>query len=229
MASPDIETIAPFVRPPYLSVEAGDPARMAYRRMESDSLRSLVVVRGEQYVGTVEWQTIRRLSRSEMAEPIGTFVQPGIPTLTPGMTISRAMEAFDATSVTAVGLLPVVSTGGRLEGVVERDEFQGRMQDASGKVTVYVDPVAHLVTGPDVPRPGARVISSDGKKLGTFLRHVEDRGRPRWMEVQRGIINKKNRYVPLVAVEQQSRDEVVLSIDRGTWMTFPDRPTPLRR
>jgi CBS domain-containing protein len=229
MASPDIETITPFVRPPYLSVEAGDPARMAYRRMESESLRSLVVVRGDQYVGIVEWQTIRHLSRDEMAEPVARFVQSDIPTLTPGMTISRAMEAFNMTSVTSVGLLPVVSTGGRLEGVIERDEFKGRMQGASGKVTVYVDPVAHLVSGPDVPRPGAKVISSDGKKLGTFQRHVDDRGRPRWMEVQRGIITKKNRYVPLVAVEHQSRDEVVLNIDRATWWTFSDRPTPLKR
>lgn len=223
MADPAVETIADYVRPPYLTVDAGDPARTAYRRMQGDGVRSLVVVRDGRYMGIVEWQTIRDLSAIELAEPVVRHARQDLPLLATNTSIAEAMAAFDATDVAGLGLLPVVDAAGRLEGLIERDEFQGLMQDAPGEITVRVDPVRRLVSGPDVPQPGAAVRSSDGRKLGKFERYIEDRGRPRWMLVSHGIIRKKRRRVPLVAVERQSPDEVLLKIDRKTWLTFRDR------
>jgi hypothetical protein len=112
-----------------------------------------------------------------------------------------------------------------LEGLIERDEFQGLMEDSAGTITVREDPVAHLLRGADVPRAGAKVVSAEGRKLGSFQRHVEDRGRPRWIEVQHGFLwRTRIRRVPLVAIERQTPREIVLSIGIATWRTFRDQP-----
>jgi len=224
MSDPTVQPITAYVRPPDLTMEADHAARLAHRRMEGDNVRSLVVVRDKTYVGIVEWQTIRHLSGDELAEPVEKYVIQGLPTLTADTTIADAMTAFEGTSVAALGLLPVLNADGQLEGLIEREEFQGLMEGASGDITVREDPTEHLVTGPNVPQPGAKVVSSDGRHLGTFLRHVDDRGRPRWMEVQYGHFRKHTRYVPLVAVDHQSPKEVVLNIDERMWETFTDRP-----
>jgi hypothetical protein len=112
-----------------------------------------------------------------------------------------------------------------LSGIIERDEFQGLMEDSSGGITVREDPTAHLMSGPNLPRPGAKVFSSDGRKLGTFVQHVEDRGRTRWILVQHGHFRRKEtRLVPLQAIDRQSPDEIVLNINESMWRTFKDRP-----
>lgn len=224
MSDPAVENIAPYIRPPDITLEADHAARLAYRRMEGDNVRSLVVVRDKTYIGIVEWQTIRRLSSDELAEPVEKFALQDIPTLSPDATIAAAMTAFEGTSVAALGLLPVVNADGQLEGLIEREEFQGLMEGKSGEITVQEDPTAHLVTDANAAQHGAKVVSSDGKHLGTFQRFVDDRGRPRWLEVQYGHFRKHNRYVPLVAVAHQSPKEVVLNIDEGTWETFMDQP-----
>ena len=133
------------------------------------------------------------------------------------------MEAFRGTAVTTHGLLPVVDISGRLTGQIEREEFQGLMEDSSGTITVPQDPIAHLLTGPDMPLVGAKVVGAKGEKLGKFMGYIEDRGRPRWIEVQHGPIWKRRlRKAPLVAVARQSPKEIVLHIDRATWATFQD-------
>ncbi len=225
MADPNVETIASFVRPPYLTVGALDPVRVARRRMESDSLRSLPVVQGERYVGVIDWQTVRYLSGQELSLPVARYARDDIPTLSDNTTIAEAMSAFRTVDVVTHGLLPVLDSERRLKGQIEREEFQGLMMDGSGGITVRKDPTAHLLTGPNVPRVGAKVVSSNGKKLGTFQRHVEDRGRPRWIEVRHGILwKKRNRYVPLVAIDHQSPKKIVLNIEAAIWSTFKDRP-----
>lgn len=221
--NPATEPITQFIRPPYQTVDADDAARIAYRRMEGDNVRSLMVVNGDQYVGIVEWQTIRRLSSEQMGEPVENFVERDVPKLTAEMTVAEAMAVFDATDVAALGLLPVVDADGKLEGLIEREEFQGLMEDSSGGITVPEDPTAHLATGPNLPQAGAQVVSSSGEKLGTFVRRVDDRGRPRWIEVEHGHWwHKRMRLVPLLAIDRQSPDEIVLNIDEQTWNTFPD-------
>ena len=225
MADPNIETIASYVRPPDLTLNASDAVRIARRRMEGDNVRSLPVLKNGRYFGVIDWQSVRHLSGDALAEPIEKHTRRDIPTLTPYTTIADAMSAFHRTEVAAHGLLPVIDTTGRLAGLIERDEFQGLMEDSSGTITVREDPVAHLVRGPNVPRPGAKVVSAEGRKLGTFQRHVEDRGRPRWIEVQHGYLwRKRIRRVPLVAIERQLPDKIVLSIGIGTWHTFRDQP-----
>ena len=226
MTDPTNETITAYIRPPYLTLDADDAARIAYRRMEGDNVRSLVVVTKDQkYVGIVEWRSIRHLTSVELTEPAAKFANQTIPTLSADMSIAEAMAAFQETDVAALGLLPVLEANGRLEGVVEREEFQGLMQSESGEITVREDPVAHLLTGPNVPQHGAKVVSSDGRKLGTFLQQVEDRGRARWIEVEHGHLwRKRTRYVPLVAIDRQSPTNIVLNIDGRTWSTFEDRP-----
>ncbi len=225
MADPASTPISDYIRAPYVTVEAGDATRIAYRRMEGDNMRSLVVVKDKQYVGIVDWQSIHHLSSDELSEPVEKYARQDVPTLTAETTISDAMEAFHATDVVAVGLLPVLNADGVLEGMIDRDEFQGLMEDASGKITVPEDSMAHLLSGPDSPKTGAKVVTSDGHKIGEFQRFVEDRGRARWIAVQHGHAwRKRDRYVPLVAVDHHSRDEITLNVDEATWETFSDEP-----
>ncbi|CAN5755296.1 hypothetical protein BH23CHL2_BH23CHL2_34530 [soil metagenome] len=188
-------------------------------------MRTLVVVRDGRYLGVLDWLTVRRLTRDDLTSPVARFARTDVPILRPETTIADAMAAFESTDVRALGLLPVVDATGKFKGQIEREEFQGLMTDSLGRITVPEDPIARLVSGPDVPEPGARVVSSDGRKLGTFKRHVEDRGRPRWIEVQHGPFwRRRRRRVLLVAIDRQSSNEIVLSIDRATWHTFSDRP-----
>jgi CBS domain-containing protein len=225
VADPNVETIASYIRPPDLTLDATDAVRIARRRMEGDNVRSLVVLKNDRYFGVIDWHSVRRLSGAALSEPIEKHARRDIPTLTPYTTIAAAMSAFHKIDVAAHGLLPVINAAGRLEGLIERDEFQGLMEDSAGTITVREDPVAHLLRGADVPRAGAKVVSAEGRKLGSFQRHVEDRGRPRWIEVQHGFLwRKRIRRVPLVAIERQTPREIVLSIGIATWRTFRDQP-----
>lgn len=225
MADPTVETIASYIRPADLTLDARDAVRVARRRMEGDNVRSLPVLKNERYVGVIDWHTVRRLSSDALDEPIEMHARRDIPTLRPHTTIADAMSAFRTLDVAAHGLLPVVDAMGRLEGLLEREEFQGLMEGSSGTITVREDPVAHLMRGSHVPQPGAKVVSADGRKLGSFQGHVEDRGRPRWINVQHGYLwRRRIRRVPMVAIERQSPDEIVLHIDIATWHTFRDQP-----
>jgi len=193
--------------------------------MEAANVRTLPVVQGERYVGMIDWQTIRRLAGRELDEAAVRHARTDIPRLFESTTIADAMEAFRETGVTTHGLLPVIDFSGRLTGQVEREEFQALMEDSSGTITVPEDPAAHLLTGPDMPKIGAKVVGSKGEKLGTFQGYIEDRGRPRWIEVKHGPFWKKRlRKAPLVAIERQSPNKIVLYIDRATWATFQDHP-----
>src|SRR5262245_10897895 len=109
MSDPTVQPIAAYVRPPDITMEADHPTRLAYRRMEGDNVRSLVIVRDKTYVGIVEWQTIRHLAGDDLAEPVEKFVLTDLPTLTADMSIADAMAAFEGTSVAALGLLPVLN------------------------------------------------------------------------------------------------------------------------
>ena len=223
MADPNVETIAAYVRPSELTVDALDPVRVARRRMEAGNLRTLPVVRDERYVGVIDWQTVRRLSGRELDEMVARHAQTDVPKLSESTTIANAMAAFREVDVTTHGLLPVVDKEGNLTGQIEREEFQGLMEDSSGAITVPDDPIAHLLTGPDMPNVGAKVVGSRGEKLGKFVGYIEDRGRPRWIEVQHGPFWKRRlRKAPLVAIDRQSPREIVLHIDRATWATFQD-------
>ena len=208
-----------------MTATAMDPVRLIHRLMASDSLRSVPVVQDDRYVGVIDWQTIRHLSGRDLDLPVARYANQDVPTLTEHTTIAEAMEAFRTLDVVAHGLLPVLDARGQLKGQIEREEFQGLMEDGSGGITVRKNPTAHLLTGANAPRIGAKVISSDGKKLGTFQGHAEDRGRPRWIVVRHGLLwNKRKRHVPLVAIDHQTPDEIRLNIERAIWATFTDRP-----
>lgn len=225
MSDPNTTPIDAYVRPPDRTLEWDDLTRVAVRRMEADHVRTLLVVRDRRYLGVVNWQSIRRLSSDELSLPIVRFATTDVPTIPPGTSVANAMTAFESTDVTVLGLLPVVDATGELKGHLEREEFQGLMTTASGQINIPRDPVAHLVSGPDMPEPGAKVVGSDGRKLGTFQRHIEDRGRPRWILVQHGPFwRRRLRKVPLVAIDRQSNSEIVLHIDIRTWHTFSDEP-----
>ncbi len=193
--------------------------------MEANHVRSLVVVRDRRYLGVVNWQAIRNLTPAELSQPVVRYAETDVPTVLPGVSVSEALAEFGATSVTTLGLLPVVSADGELEGHLEREEFKALMTTSSGEIEIPRDPVAHLLTGPDLPEIGAKVVGSGGRKLGTFQGHIDDRGRPRWINVQHGPFwRRRHRKVPLVAIDHQTTDRIVLHIDIATWHTFADEP-----
>jgi CBS domain-containing protein len=225
MADPHVETIAAFVRTPELTLDVLDTMRIARRRMEADSLRSLAVTHGERFVGVLNWQAIRGLSGRDLEATVARYVETDVPKLTRNTTIAEAVEAFRRSRVTTLGLLPVLDSAGQLEGTLERERFLGNVVDSSGRIFVPEDPIADLLAGPELPKVGAKVVSSNGRKLGTFQGYIDDRGQPRWIDVRHGPFwKRRNRRVTLAAIDRQSADEIVLHIDVATWATFRDSP-----
>lgn len=196
------------------TIEPNETVRAAQRRMEAQTLRSLIVTENGNPVGIVKWRNIRQANADDM---VSAHMETVFPVLRADMRMSDAsLEIGDVD----FDNIPVVDENGALVGEVPRSSL---MQTDAG--TAPVDAVA----ADDNPvlmslEIGQTVVDADGSKLGTLDELIQDTSTSRVMQivVEHGLLRKKHKRVPADTVRAVDNGDVVLGITKVEWDFLPD-------
>lgn len=230
---PDIGTVGP-----------DEPVRVARRRMESQTRRSLIVVQQDLPVGVVQWRDI--MTEGDAEAPVQDFMVREFPRLTLDMSVEEARDHLANLGVD-VDRLPVVDEAGRLVGEVPRTAVSHQQEVIETVPTAEAgaspepwpeDRDAATVTdgSPDVTTRGTtegngepsigsglNVVGSDDKKLGTVDQVIVDpAGRLMAFTVTHGLLGRKHKRVPADVIDHVEDDNVVVSIGHTEFSQLAD-------
>lgn len=217
----DESHISEMMQPEVNVVAVSDPVRMARRRMESEALRSLLVVDGDRPVGVIQWVDLLRDERTEARDdaPVGDLMVREFPILTTSMTVPEARQQLGDVNV---DILPVVDESGMLVGQVRRqmiaqhtetvDDAHGS-QEPMGAAATDTGGVRGLDANAPMLTSGMTVDGDDGKKLGEVDQILVDpNGHVTGFTVTHGLISKKHKRVPFDIVDRIEGDTVYTRI-----------------
>lgn len=195
------------------TIEAGEPVRTAQRRMEAQTLRSLIVVEGDRPVGVVQWRDLRG---ADAESPIEGYMTRDFPVLRRDM---RLDEAHSRLGEIDFDTIPVIDEEGRLVGAVPRGAVvhHEMVTDEADHVAADGAPVTTPETEPswDI-REDMEVVDDEGGKLGTITEVLTDPTTHRLahFDVQHGMLRKKHKRLPVDTVIRVDGDQVVLGIGK---------------
>ncbi|HEU5424989.1 MAG TPA: CBS domain-containing protein [Nitrolancea sp.] len=223
---PGIETIGP-----------DEPVRVARRRMESTTDRSLIVADGARPIGIVAWRAISNQNRVPADAPVSEFMTREFPTITPDMPLSQAQNNIAGVDIDNI---PVVNEEGQLVGVVPRPVLAHVEQAAQEAPVEEVEPLGTRpptemmgpgqtavstpaeAAGPDL-RTGMSVVGGNGDKIGTVSELLADTaGRATAIVVEHGLLRKKHKRVPVDNISGVSDGTVTLTIDSRDFGLLPN-------
>ncbi len=198
---PDVDTISPE-----------DTVMSARRRMESQTVRSLVVVEDDRPVGVVRW---RALGKLDGGTPIREVMETGVPTLSGDMAVDSLGDVLAGSDVD-YDRFPVVDENGVLIGEVPRaavtkrgvatDDATRPLQSMSEADEVVDAPALHV-------EQGMNVIGSDGDKLGT-VDHVEvnAEGAISGFTVKHGLFGRHSKRLPVDVIVGTRDNDLLVTI-----------------
>ncbi|HLI52068.1 MAG TPA: CBS domain-containing protein [Thermomicrobiaceae bacterium] len=217
----DESHISEMMQPEVNVVAVSDPVRMARRRMESEALRSLLVVDGDRPVGVIQWVDLLKDERTEASDdaPVGDLMVREFPILTTTMTVPEARQQLGDVNV---DILPVVDESGMLVGQVRRQMIAQHNETVDGAHGSQ-EPMGAAATdtggvrGMDADAPmissGMTVNGEDGKKLGEVDQILVDpNGHVTGFTVTHGFISKKHKRVPYDIIDRIEGDNVYTRI-----------------
>lgn len=217
MIIPDVDTIGP-----------NEPVRVARRRMESQTRRSLIVVDEDRPIGVIQWRDIAWESDVNADAQVAEHMVREFPVLRTGMTVKDAQARLGDVDFDR---LPVVDEQGHLVGEVPRTvvahygEVAEETPSAEVGMSAYRSPQERqgetVAAGSSVADEGViltvasgmTVKGSGGKKLGTVDQVILDQmDRLAAFTVEHGLLGRKHKRIPADVVDRVEGDEVTLSI-----------------
>lgn len=201
------------------TIEAHETTRTAHRRMESQTLRSLIVVDGERPVGVVKWRDIRS---ADSDSPVSSFMTTDFPVLRRGMTIPDAHGHLGDVDFDNI---PVVDDEGRLIGEVPRGAIvhhETSVNDAD-RIDVNGNPV--VTDGPHFDlSTDMDVVDVEDSKLGTISEMSNDPTTHSLAHimVEHGLLRKKHKRIPVDTINRVEDGKVFLGISKIEWDFLPD-------
>lgn len=216
-----VETIGQVMRPAQDIINQNEELRTARRRMETDAIRSLIVVDVDIPVGILEWRHLLDESDTRGDAPVQDIMTREFPRLTQDMPIADA-----ETNIASVDIdrIPVVDDGGHLVGVVPRSALLRREETTDEARFAASDaPIAGSATAMTPITKGMSVSGSDGSKIG----EVSDlavglAGQLEALIVSHGLFGRKHKRVPVDVVSTASESGVSLAIGNTEFKALPD-------
>jgi len=195
------------------TIEAQDSVRAAQRRMESQTLRSLIVVEGDRPVGVVTWRDLRGVNDDSL---VSEWMKTDFPVLRRDMEVQDAHGRLGEVDFDHI---PVIDEEGRLVGEVPRGALVHH-ESASRDVDRIDREGDIVITADDGPaydvRAGMDVVGVDDDKLGTVSEVLTDptTHRASHMLVEHGLLRKKHKRIPFDTISHVDGDRVVLGISK---------------
>ncbi|HET9014006.1 MAG TPA: CBS domain-containing protein [Thermomicrobiaceae bacterium] len=225
-------TIAQVAVPEVDTIRPEDPIRVARRRMESQTRRSLIVVQDDRPIGVVQWRDLMHEDNADL--PVSDFMVREFPVVSPDMSLSDARDRMGQVDFDRI---PVVDDSGRLVGEVPRssvahfgevvgdtpasepgtDPYRWGPMNMDADTVTPMPETATLGTTEGVVAPsvssGMNVSGSEGKKLGTVDQVVIDQaGRLAAFTVKHGLLGRKHKRIPADLIDGIEGDTVSVSI-----------------
>jgi CBS domain-containing protein/sporulation protein YlmC with PRC-barrel domain len=212
-------TIGEVMEEPRATVTPDTPVATIKRRMEGETLRSLIVAEGDRPVGVVRWRDVSLVSGGERIAADVMTVE--VPLVRPGTPLATAREHIHDVDL---DLVPIVDENGRLIGEVHRArivlrEAESAVADAPAATTAGedVEPVIHV-------ERGMRVIDVRGDKVGTVDEVIQDEsGRITHLIVKQGTLIKHGKRLPIDLVSGVQAGQVTLTITDDDVKRLPER------
>jgi CBS domain-containing protein len=217
-------TVGQVMMPVRDIIRQDEEIRMARRRMESESIRSLIVVDGDAPVGILQWGTMLRMSDRPNDMFVADFMTRDIPLLTQDMPIDAA-----GARLTNVDLetLPVVDVDGHLVGEVPRSAITRRQEStakapasepiaAGAPTSLNNTPLGQVTTG-------MTVTGANGSKLGQISDVlVGVSGQLEAIIVEHGLFGRKHKKVPADLITSVGDGQVTVTIDSPEFKALAD-------
>jgi predicted transcriptional regulator len=203
------------------TIEAQELVRAAQRRMEAQTLRSLIVVDGDRPVGVVKWRDLRS---ADADSTVATCMTTDFPVLRKDMHVT---EAHGHIGDVDFDNIPVIDEEGRLVGEVPRGAIVHHEvpTDHEDHVTATGDPAipASDSAFPEL-RAGMDVVDVDGGKLGKVTELSDDPTTHRLAHVlvEHGLLRKKHKRLPTDTIGRVDGDTIVLKISKTEWGFLSD-------
>jgi CBS domain-containing protein len=203
--------------PPSATVTPETPAAVVRRRLEGETLRSLIVAEGRRPVGVVRWRDLGPEVEGRLA---GEVMTTNLPVVRPEMTLAEARALVHDVDV---DLIPVVNDQGELVGEIHRAQLvlvEIERPEAEGPVATSSptdeEPIIHVVRGMDVE-------GADGDKIGEVDDVAQDElGRITHLVIRRGLLFKHRKRIPVDEIARVETDRIVLSITEDDVDRLPD-------
>lgn len=198
---PDVDTISP-----------DDTVMSARRRMESQTIRSLVVVESDRPIGVVRW---RALGQADNATPIREVMQTDVPTFNVDTTVDSLGDVLAGSDVD-FDRFPVVDENGVLIGEVPRaavtkrgvitDETTRPLQSMSEADEASSAPALHV-------EQGMNVIGPDDDKIGTVDQvEVNHEGAISGFTVKHGLFGRHAKRLPVDVIIGTRDNDLLVTI-----------------
>ena len=202
------------------TIEASETVRAATRRMESQTLRSLIVVNDDRPVGVVKWRDLRN---ADVDSPVSAYMVTDFPVLRNSMDITEAHGHLGGVDFDHI---PVVNEDGQLIGEVPRGAIvhHETSSEQEDRVTVNGDPVIETTRPSFDLRADMDVVDVEGSKLGKVTEITNDPTTHRLSQVlvEHGLLRKKHKRIPTDTIKDVSDDTVVLAISKMEWDFLTD-------
>lgn len=209
----DTMTISELLSPEIDTIEQSETVRSAHRRMESQTLRSLIVVDAGRPVGVVKWRDIRTADGDAL---VGDFMTRDFPVLTGDMQIVDARTHLGEVDFDNI---PVIDENGMLVGEVPRGSLVHHEAATSGEDRIADDGMPATGARDEHAanvRAGMEVVDTEGHKLGKVSEVTTDPTTHRMshIAIEHGLLRKKHKRVPLDTVKSFEGESVVLGITK---------------
>lgn len=202
------------------TIRPDESVRVARRRMEAQTRRSLIVVDEGRPVGIVQWRDLLRQDESTADAPISDIMSRDFPILTSATSVSEARQQLGDVDVDH---LPVVDTDGRLVGEVPR----GALAHQEVAENVAGEPGTADAGGASAQElnviAGQDVIGTGDKKLGSVDQIIVDpENRLLAFTVAHGLFGRKHKRIPADVIDHVDQDKVYLSIGNTEFNMLAD-------
>lgn len=203
------------------TIETHETVRSAQRRMESQTLRSLIVVDGDRPVGVVKWRDIRN---ADVESTVASCMTTDFPVLRRDMQIPEAHAHLGDVDFDNI---PVIDDEGRLVGEVPRNSIvhHETVSTAEDHVAVNDDAAIGTADGPQFDlRADMGVIDAEDNKLGKLTEISSDptTHNVSHILVEHGMLRKKHKQLPADTISHVDGDNVVLGITKLEWGFLSD-------
>lgn len=217
----DQTTISELMSDSIDTIEQHETVRAAKRRMESQTLRSLIVVNEDRPVGVIKWRDIRT---AEGDVSVSSLMTTDFPVLRSGMDIP---EAHGHIGDVDFDNIPVVNDEGRLVGEVPRGAIvhHETTVDDNEHIRANGEPALTGADGKNFDlHTDMEVLDADQHKLGRLTEMSDDPTTRRLSHivVEHGMLRKKHKRIPADTIARVDGDNVVLGLTKTEWGFLAD-------
>lgn len=214
--------IRDLVNPTAETISPEETVMTARRRMESQAIRSLLVVEGDRPIGLVSW---RGLGQEDGSAQIRQVMQAGIPALTDSMSIDDAATMLAGSDVD-FDQLPVVDDSGVLIGEVPRTAImkRGVEADAATRPLQSMSAADEATSAPAIHiEQGMNVVGADDDKLGSVDQvEVSAEGTIAAFTVKHGLLGRHAKRLPVDVIVGTRGDDLLVTIGQTEFKMLAD-------